>query len=243
MPNNKLPNLICTLPGSEVDIIVVAARLDFKSHGDEERVDWATLELLPLLAESLNSSPHRCTLVFAAFTGHDHDFTGSTLYLKSLTEDHLKNLRGMIFLDHLGRVPPNYAHPMPDTSRIASVGTRAIGFQEGIPDSNVLTVNAGPAADALKLPRPPRNNGIAATDARIFAEARVLAINFQSAAYTTLLRFDGTGVRVMRTDLDPAVYNDTYNLLCAYVLLVDKALDAACPQSLPQSSDQQPPAH
>ena len=57
---------------------MVGARLDYKPHVDDEAVQWATLELLPLLAESLNASPHRHTLVFAALTGHDHNFAGST---------------------------------------------------------------------------------------------------------------------------------------------------------------------
>jgi hypothetical protein len=227
VPNAELPNLICTLPGSEPGIIVVAARFDYKSHGDEERVEWATMELLPLLAESLNSAPHRCTLVFAAFTGHDHNFSGSTFYLKSLTEDHLKNLRGMVFLDHLGRASPAYAYPFDHSpSRMAEVG-KGFGFQPDARDLDVLVKNISPAAQTLKLSRPPEINNIAATDSRIFAEAGVVAINFHSVAYTTLSRFDGTGVRVLRTELDPAVYTDTYNLLCAYVLLVDKALPKA----------------
>jgi len=75
------------------------------------------------------------------------------------------------------------------------------------------------------------NNVIASTDALVFAEAGVLGITFHSVAYVTMSRFDGTGVRVMRTDLDPTVYNDTYNLLCAYVLLVDKALEKKTTQS------------
>ena len=140
---------------------------------------------------------------------------------------HLKNLRGMVFLDHLGRASPAYAYPFDHSpSRMAEVG-KGFGFQPDARDLDVLVKNISPAAQTLKLSRPPEINNIAATDSRIFAEAGVVAINFRSVAYTTLSRFDGTGVRVLRTELESAVYTDTYNLLCAYVLLVDKALPKA----------------
>lgn len=226
VPNSELPNLICTLPGSEPGIIVVAARLDYKSRGDEERVEWATVELLPLLAESLNSAPHRCTLVFAAFTGHDHDFTGSTLYLRSLTEEHVKNLRGMIFLDHLGRVPPAYAYPFGHSpSRMAEVG-KGFGFQPRDRDLDVLVRNIATAAHTLKLSQLSEINNIAATDTRVFAKVDVLTVNFHSLAYTTIPTFGAIDVRVWRTELDLAAYSDTYNLLCVYVLLVDRDINA-----------------
>lgn len=226
VPGAELPNLICTLPGSEAGIIVVAARLDYKSHGDEERVDWATVELLPLLAESLNSALHRQTLVFAAFTGHEqHHFAGSSLYLKQLTEAQRNSLRGLIFLYHLGRVPPAYAYPRPDQSRLAEVGRRN-GFKEDAYDPNALVLNTGPAARALKLAEPSEISPNAASDTGNFANLGVLAINFHSLAYAAVPGIGGTITHISRTRLDPAVYNDTYNLLCVYVLLVDKALTA-----------------
>lgn len=240
VPGEELPNLICTLPGNEGGIIVVGARLDYKSHGDDEAVEWATLELLPLLAESLNASPHRRTLVFAALTGHDHNFAGSTFYLNSFTEARRKTLCGMIFLDHLGRALPAYAYPFGHSpSRMAEVG-KGFGFQPDPRSLGVLVRNVSSAAHTLKLPQPLEINDIAATDTRVFAKDGVLAINFHSLGYSTIPAFGGTNVRVARNDLVPAVYSDTYNLLCVYVLLVDKALDL--PHSPPPQGSDNPTA-
>ena len=59
IPGEDLPNVICVLPGTNKQSIVIGAPLDYNSQGDEDKVDWATLTILPLLAESLNSAPHR----------------------------------------------------------------------------------------------------------------------------------------------------------------------------------------
>ena len=225
VPGAELPNLICTLPGNDTGVIVIAASLDYKSHGDEERVQWATLELLPLLAESLNSSPHRETLVFAAFSGHEHGFAGSSHYVKNLSDTERQNLRGMIFLDHLGRVAPAYGYPEPDTSRVAMLKGRPL-MKEVSPKSSVMTTNISSAARALNLAPVSEINDIAPTDTRLFAETGVLAINFHSPAYVKLPGIGGTETHLSRTELDPIIYADTYNLLCVYVLIVDKALGA-----------------
>lgn len=234
VPGAELPNLICTLPGSDTGMILIAASLDYKAHGDEERVQWATLTLLPLLAESLNSSPHRETLVFAALTGHDQSFSGASRYLDNLSETERKNLRGMVFLDHLGRVPPAYAYLFFDTVPTQMVGTRmswAPGADSHKP--NVLTRNTASAARALKLAEPLEINETAPTDARVFAQAKVLAIKFYSPTYATLPGIGGTEIHISRTELNPGVYTDTYNLLCVYVLMVDKALRTEQPTSTP----------
>lgn len=99
VPDEDLPNIICTLPGPEPGAIVIATRLDSKTHGEEALVDWGGPVMLPLLAESLNSAPHRQTLVFAAFAGHDKGFAGANWYLKQLTSDQRAQIRGMIQID------------------------------------------------------------------------------------------------------------------------------------------------
>src|SRR5664279_900003 len=69
VPDQSLPNVICTLPGTEFGTILVAARLDYDARGDEANVGWGGVAMLPLLAESINSTNHRHTMVFAAFSG------------------------------------------------------------------------------------------------------------------------------------------------------------------------------
>src|SRR5271167_3509859 len=67
--DQPFPNVLCTLPGSEYGTILIAARLDYDARGDEGTVGWGGVMMLPLLAESLTSTIHRHTLVFAAFSG------------------------------------------------------------------------------------------------------------------------------------------------------------------------------
>ena len=50
VPDQVLPNVICTLPGTEFGTILVAARLDYDARGDEATVGWGGAAMLPLLA-------------------------------------------------------------------------------------------------------------------------------------------------------------------------------------------------
>ena len=103
VPDIDLSNLICTLPGPDPGAILIGARLDSKAHGDEALVDWGSVAMLPLLAESLNSAPHRETIILAAFAGHDHSLAGANFYLKQLSEEQRAQIRAMMELMAIGR--------------------------------------------------------------------------------------------------------------------------------------------
>ena len=83
VPGNALNIVICTLPGSEPGSIIVSAGIDYHSTGDELLVQNATLEMLPLLVQSLNSNKRRYSLVLIAFTGEKKQ-EGSRYYLLQL---------------------------------------------------------------------------------------------------------------------------------------------------------------
>src|SRR5208283_4508577 len=53
IPAQQLPNIICTLPGTEYGSILVATRIDYDGRGEEGAVGWGGVVMLPLLAESL----------------------------------------------------------------------------------------------------------------------------------------------------------------------------------------------
>jgi len=228
VPDEELPNIICTIPGPEPGAIVIATRLDSKAHGEEAMVDWGGPVMLPLLAESLNSAPHRQTLVFAAFAGHDHGFAGANWYLKQLTSDQRAQIRGMIQIDKVGRTPAAYAFPSPDTSRMATVGQKPV-LRETAHEPSTLSKVLPIAGRSLNSPENPREiNDIPATEARAFEDANIPAIVIHSVAYATI---NPPGkveqVRLARTVLDPSVYTDTYNLMCVYVLYLDKVYSLA----------------
>src|ERR1035438_2458127 len=107
VPGQPLPNVICTLPGTEFGTILVAARIDYDGRGEEGAVGWGGVVMLPLMAESLTSASHRHTLVFAAFSGSKME--GAAWYWKNLSDAQRIEFRGMVDLDHLGRPAAGYS--------------------------------------------------------------------------------------------------------------------------------------
>ena len=243
VPDEDLPNIICTLPGPEPGAIVIGTRLDSKSHGEEALVDWGGPVMLPLLAESLNSAPHRQTLVLAAFAGHDKGFAGANFYLKQLTSDQRAQIRAMIDIDKVGRTPAAYAFPGPDTSRMATVGKTAV-LKEIAHEPTTLSKVLPIAARSIKVPEDPKEiNDIPATEARAFQEANIPSIVIHSVSYAAITPPGKVEqVRLMRTELDPKVYADTYNLMCVYVLYLDKVYSLAWSKAVATQTAQTGPA-
>ena len=225
------PNLICTLPGTEPGSIVIGARSDYQSKGDELKVDWATLTTLPLLAESLVLTPHRYSLVFVAFTGHK-DLAGSAAYLKSLSDDERKAIRAMIDLDQIGRTPATFSFAtVQAASGLTPLGPTKQITHDDTPMSKLLPL----AAITLKdTDYAHQNREQLFTDAQNFERAGTLALTITSPAYTKLVRPGNTEVSMARTELDPKVYYQTYNLLCVYTLYLDRGI--APPKTQPSTN-------
>jgi uncharacterized protein YkwD len=217
-----LPNMICTLPGLAKGTIVIAAALDFDVAADESHSRWATVAMLPLLAESLNSSSHRCTFVLVAFTGHEKQ-VGSEAYLNALPESTRRSIVAMIDLDRLGR-EPIYAFPGPQVMRDVRVGRTATIAVATPHDETPLSQLLLAAANTLKFPLPPQSaDAPPVTDAISFDREKIPALVVTSRWYATLNKFDGTQVRVQEEKTDPKQYYQTYNLLCVFGLHLDQA--------------------
>jgi VWFA-related protein len=240
VPDQPLPNVICTLPGTEFGTILVAARLDYDGRGDEGTVGWGGVAMLPLLAESLNSTTHRHTLVFAAFSGGNKE--GAEYFWKNLSDAERREYRGMVDLDHVGRTTAGF-----------SAASNAAALARMLPA----------AARALQYkPEPQPVEDIPEGNAQFFQRAHIPAITIYSVGYlssggdeesTSKLQpvMPGTGHTVpastprnfsLQTALDPAVYNQTYNLLCVYVLFLDRGLGASKrPMAETQVAKAEPP--
>jgi VWFA-related protein len=226
VPDQPMPNVLCTLPGTEFGTILIAARLDYDGRGDEGAVGWGGALLLPLLAESMVSTTHRHTLVFAAFSGGNN--AGAAWYWKSLSDAQRREFRGVVDLDHLGRTPAGYS-----TSASGATMARLLP----------------PASRALQLsPAPQPIADVPDTDALFFQHAHVPAITLHSLGYVAsnpgvpqpaaninplvlddVRKVAGTPSSsfALKTGLDPEIYNQTYNLLCVYVLFLDRGLGAS----------------
>ena len=233
VPDQSLPNLLCTLPGTEYGTILIATRLDYDGRGEEDAIGWGGVVMLPLLAESLTASVHRHTLIFAAFSGDNA--AGATWYWKNLTDAQRREFRGVVDLDHLGRTPAGFS-----TTANGAVMARLLPA----------------AARALRMDAEPQLvEEASGNTAAYFQHTRVPAITIYSPGYVSntpptqaapakvnpLLPTDVHAVPTstppafaLKTDLDPAVYNQTYNLLCVYVLFLDRGLGAS-KQSAPET--------
>lgn len=244
VPGQAAPNVLCTLPGKEEGTIVIAARLDYKSKGDELTVDSATLNLLPLLAQSLYPTERKYTMVFIAFSGSDKR-QGSSYYLSQLTGPQKKAIRGMVFLDHLGRSGTRFMFPsQSNDSDISHVGRnshglvsaehgssssddRGLGGRRSDHDDTALRKQFALASKAVQLGDPDELSEFFFTDALSFDKQNVMALSLTSPAYTIIVRdFGKREVKMPRTSVDQKIYYETYNLLCVYLLYLDNTLVA-----------------
>jgi hypothetical protein len=226
VPGEAVPNIFCTLPGKEEGTIVIAARLDYKSKGDELVVDNATLNLLPLLAQSLQTTGRRYSFVFIALTGGDRH-KGSAYYLSQLTAAEKKSIRGFVLFDRLGR---SYARYLFATQENVSEQRHASGTilseRSSHPDS-MLRKQLLLAARSVKMEDPNEFEDFYFTDALNFERQHILALALTSPAYTILIRDVGRHqVKLVRTEVDMQVYYETYNMLCVYMLNLDNTLEA-----------------
>ena len=238
-----LPNVICSLPGKEPGTIVVGAPIDFDTENEEDRTQWATLVLLPLLAESIGPVQHRFSLTLVAFTGHNHGLRGSSEYLRSLTESQRKEIQAMVSLEGLGRTPPVYVLGQDDTLLANWLALSANSLRlRGIPSE--ITARAVDARLTNGVPQ--FDSADYLLDGRSFQRVRIRTIALQSAPVSMIPEARKAGAwpdNVSGTDFDFDIYQQTYNQLCVYLLYLDSNLGTthALPPSTAVASNEAPP--
>jgi VWFA-related protein len=207
VPNQDFPNLICILHGDEEGTIVVGASSDYASQDAAAPGGWSSLAMLPLLTESLSLVPHRFTFMFIAFTGHEHGMSGASWYVKQLTDNQRKTIRAMVDLDNLGMTPPVFVQAQPDKTLATWLQVASQSLRIAAP----LQVDAS-AANLSDQP---------------FQQEHIPAIAIQSAAPAMLPALQRTGAipqGVTGTEFNVDTYDDTYRLMCVYVLYLDRNL-------------------
>jgi len=231
VPGNPLTTVMCTIRGSEPGAIVVAAALDYRSSGEELAVDTATLELLPLLVQSLGKGNHRQTMVFVGFTGAKKQ-EGSKYFLAQMSNEERKNIRGMIFLDHLGRSPMRYLHPSqwnePGVSRLQGRDRGDLGNLDDNASHDPTPLNKwlDDASMAMKLNYPRELKEFYFTHAISFEHKGIDALTLTSPAYV-LLEHQRAQLGVLKmpaTTLTLPTYYESYSLICLYMMKLDANL-------------------
>ena len=199
---SKLPNVICTLPGSGDSVVVVGAHYDHVDAGDGVVDNWSGASMLPSLYEGLNAEPRKHTYVFVAFAGEENGLVGSHFYANNLTPDEVKKIDAMVNMDTLGLGPTEVW--------VSRSDQKLVGALHGL-------------AQALKLPLSGMNvDGVGESDEESFLNRKVPTITIHSLTTETL--------RVLhsRRDNYSAIhfndYYDTYRLLSGYLVLLDEGL-------------------
>lgn len=223
VPKEEFPNLICVLPGEDEGTIVVGASLGYSSDEAQTPSRWGTLAMLPLLAESLTAVRHRFTLVLVAFTGSEHGTRGADWYLSQLTEGQRKPIQAMIDLDNLGQTPAVYTLVQSDQTLAKWLQVAAFSLQIPTPRPVDATTSDLPLQNGVL---PVKDEDLWA-NAKPFEHEHIPAIAVQSATPDMLpaLRKQGSiPARITGAGFDIDSYEDTYRLLCVYVLYLDRNL-------------------
>lgn len=199
VPHRKQPNVICTMPGSTSETIVVGAHFDHVSEGDGIIDNWSGASLLPSLFQAISGSPRKHTFIFTAFTGEEEGLLGSAFYVKQLPKDQLSKIETMINLDTLG------------------LGPTKVWVSQSDPR---LVNGLGMLAHSMNLPFAGMNvNGFGESDEESFIREKLCTVTIHSLTPQT------THVLHNSADNPSAVrfhdYYDTYRLLAAYITFLD----------------------
>jgi hypothetical protein len=104
VPGQVLPNLVAIIPGKEPGIFIVAAPTGATNSKAETEVQWGTMLLLPMLAESIASVPTRRSIVMIAFPNTKRDMlAGLRSYLQQLDPAKRSEVKAIVLLGQLGR--------------------------------------------------------------------------------------------------------------------------------------------
>lgn len=201
------PNLICILPGSTGEIILVGAHSDHVEVGDGVVDNWSGAALLPSLFSSVSGQPRRHTFVFVAFTGEEKGLLGSAFYVKQLAPEERSRIAAMIDIDTLGLGPTKVwlSHSDP---RLAS-DLVAVANAMNLPVAGVNVENVG------------------SSDAEPFATYKIPRITVHSVTQDTWSVLHSKRDHLMAIKRDD--YYASYRLLAGYLAFLDSDLNQAKP--------------
>jgi Zn-dependent M28 family amino/carboxypeptidase len=199
----KLPNVICTLPGTSDSAVVIGAHFDHVERGDGVVDDWSGAGLLPSLFESLNGEPRKHTFLFIGFAAEEQGLAGSDFYVKQLAPEQIAKIRVMIDLDCLGLGPTNVWLKRSDEKLANALNAIANSMK-----LFVGVVNAEQIGDE---------------DSASFRKHRVPTVMLHSVTLQTLpiVHSESDNLSLIRVD----DYYDSYRLIAEYLAYLDGRLD------------------
>jgi Iap family predicted aminopeptidase len=200
--HQRVPNLVCTMPGSTDSLIIVGGHMDHVSIGRGVVDDWSGAALLPSLFQSLRDQPRKHTFLFIGFTDEEGGLVGSRSYVHHLDRVQLKKIRGMVNLECLGLAAAEIWGRHADPALMKMFGAVAHTLHSPYVSNN-----------------PPEG---ADDDADSFRDRKVPTITIHSMTTETWPILHSP-----RDDFSAINWNDYYNsyeLLAAYLAFIDYAL-------------------
>jgi hypothetical protein len=197
------PNVMCLLPGTTDQTILVGAHFDHAELGDGVVDNWSGASLLPSLLFTVRQEPRKHTYIFIGFMGEERGLQGSEFYVKHLPEEQRARIKAMINLDTLGLGP---------TEVWASHA-----------DPNLLGVFAA-MARAMHIPiRAMNADNVGTTDSESFAKFHIPRITIHSLTGETMPVLHSVRDRLDKIQMGE--YYDTYRLTAGYLVYLDEYLD------------------
>jgi hypothetical protein len=196
-------NVICMHPGATDEVILVGAHFDHISAGDGVVDNWSSASLLPSLLFSVSQEPRRHTFLFVGFMGEEQHLVGSSYYAEHLSQEQRERIKAMVNMDTLGLGPTEVW--------VTHADDMLVRYLNGV-------------AKALQLPLSGVNvDKVGTTDSESFARYKIPRITIHTLTQDTLTILHSPRDRLDKIRMGD--YYDSYRLIAAYLVALDKFLD------------------
>lgn len=203
--------IICTLKGRGDSVIIVSASLDVPQTDDKRKVAWASLAMLPLLAESLNSVSTEASIVLIAFPPGKHRISSSSRYVETLGKAERAEIKAVVEISGVGRGATSYDVKSQDRYLADWLVVAATSLRQGVPAKSEYF-------DSQEF-----------ADAKAFRGAGVPAITVSSTPQHFASAWNRPGLAVEARDSN--AYYATYQQLCVFLVDIDRAARGESPRT------------
>jgi aminopeptidase-like protein len=199
----RLPNLVCSAPGTTDSVIVVGAHVDHAAIGRGAVDNWTGAALLPSLFEALHAQPRRHTFLFVGFTAEEVGLVGSRSFVQHLTGEQRTKVRAMVNVDSLGLSPTKVWHSHADPLLTDMLSEVAASMQVPL---EVMDVEKYGSADSES-----------------FRDLHIPSITLHSVTLPTMPILHSRRDQLQAVNRDE--YYQSFRLLAAYLAYLDRNLN------------------
>jgi hypothetical protein len=205
VPDLKEPNVICRLPGSTGQTILVGAHFDHVADGSGGVDNWSSASLLPSLYAALKNEPREHTYIFIGFAGEEKGLVGSHFYAQRMSKEEIAMTDAMVNMDTLGLAPPEVWASHSD--KLLTNVLAYVAKQMNIPLHGVNVEDVG------------------STDGESFAAKKIKRITIHSLTQET---WNAHILHTYRDQIGVINFDDlylSYRLVAAYLTFLDQLSD------------------